>query len=275
MAFFYDIFLFIVEFFSSPITATTLVVLFTSFIFWKIKCYCDLDGVLSNFDERILKFTEKNPSEHEPKETFKQPIFHKGWLEADYKEQLVQQNDYKIFKYKFEDQITGNIVQFGGGSNSGIWSAILSKMAKHLTVVDYAPNMIKVVKKTFKLNKYPTDNVTFVCERMEKYNTNLETADYVIFTYSLSFSNLPATIKNLTKHCKPGCKVIIAETLKPLLMSMCTNLLKDALSEQKLWKNNLLKIEGLFDENPFWKKTKKKQILRAQIPSMHLFYEKK
>ena len=138
----------------------------------------------------ILKFTEKNPSEHELKETFKQPIFNKEWLEEDSKEQIVQKNHYNTFKYKFGDKIKGNIVQIGGGSNSSIWSAILSKMATHLTVVDYAPNMIKVVKKTFKLNKYSTDNVTFVCERMEKYNTNLETADYVIFTYSLSFSNL-------------------------------------------------------------------------------------
>ena len=205
----------------------------------------------------------------------KQPIFNKGWLEADYKEQLVEQKYYNAFKYKFGDKIKGNIVQFGGGSSSGIWSAILSKMAKHLTVVDYAPNMIKVVKKTFKLNKYSTDNVTFVCERMEKYNTNLETADYVIFTRSLSFSNLPATIKNLTKNCKPGCKVIIVETLKPLLTSMCTNMPKDTLYEHKRWKNNLLKIEGLFDKHSSWKKTKKKQILSGQIPDLHLFYEKK
>jgi 2-polyprenyl-3-methyl-5-hydroxy-6-metoxy-1,4-benzoquinol methylase len=206
----------------------------------------------------------------------RQPIFNKVWMDAkNHTEKMCNENHLRIFKYRFGEKITGNVVQFGGGSMSGVWSVILSKTADHLTVVDYSPAMVKIIKKTIKLNKISIDNLSIVCERMEKYNKNLGKADYVVFTYCMSFSNLSSTIKNITKHCKPGCKIIISETLKPLLFSMRTDLTKEGRSMQRRWKNNLLKIEGLFNKHPSWKKTKKKEVLGSSIPDLMLYYTRK
>lgn len=206
----------------------------------------------------------------------KTPLLHETWIIAkDHQEIKFEDRHLKIFNNKFGKNISGNIVHFGGGSGGGIWSYILAKNATKLTIVDYSPAMIKIIKNTFKLNNLSTKNIDIVCDLMESYNKNLPQADFVIFTWSMSFSNLNKTIKNITKNCKKGCKVIIAETLRPILASMRTDLSKETRSEMIKWKNNMLKIEELFNKNKEWKKSQKKEILGRGIPDLMLYYKKK
>ena len=200
---------------------------------------------------------------------YKTPILHETWITAkNQQETKFEDRDLTHFNNRFGKNISGNIVQFGGGSGGGIYSYILAQISTKLTIVDYSPAMIKIIKKTFKLNNLSTKNIDIVCDIMESYNKNLPQADFVIFTWSISFSNLNKTIKNITKNCKKGCKIIIAETLRPILASMRTDLSKEKHLEMIKWKNNLLKIEKLFNKNKAWKKTYKKKILGRNIPSL-------
>ena len=69
----------------------------------------------------------------------------------EYVERKRDKRDIFRFKYIFGNNISGNMVQFRGGSQSGIWSVILSKISSNLTIVDYLPPMIKVIKKNIKI----------------------------------------------------------------------------------------------------------------------------
>lgn len=178
-----------------------------------------------------------------------------------------------IFKNIFDNNISGNVVQFGRGSYSGIWSVILSKISNNLTIVDYSLPMIKVIKKTLKLNKIPMKNITIVNEKMENYNENLKNADHIIFSYSMSFSNINETMKNITDNSKIGCKINIAETLKPIIHNMRTDLNSKQKKYNTKWKNNLLKIEKSFNKKLSWKLLKK-EIKGNGIPSLVLYYIK-
>lgn len=133
--------------------------------------------------------------------------------------------------------------------------------------------MIKVIKKTLKLNKIPMKNITIVNEKMEDYNENLKDVDYIVFTFCMSFSNINKTMKNITDNSKIGCKIIITETLKPIIFDMRTDLKNEDKINNTKWKNNLLKIEKSFNKNLFWKLLKK-EIKGNGIPSLVLHYIK-
>ena len=201
------------------------------------------------------------------------PLLDKIWTKKNpcYIERKYEKEHILRLKYIFGNNISGNIVEFGGGSGSV--SIMLSKVAKKLTIVDYSPQMIKELKKTLKLNKIHMKNITIVNEKMENYKENLKDADYIIFTFSMSFSNINKTIKNITDNSKIGCKIIIAETLKPIIFDMRTDLNKEHKINNTKWKNNLLKIEKSFNKNLSWKLLKK-DIKGNRIPNLILHYTK-
>jgi len=190
----------------------------------------------------------------------KKPISDKAWLDKNSKwNQILKYTPEKLLmvkknvKYYLGNGIKGNVIQIGAVRT---FSLYLYTIATNLTIVDYSDPAIKASKGTFTKNSYSTKNVTFVTERMEKYS-KLKSADYILFTFSMSFSSIPDTIKNLDNNCKVGCKIIIIETLKSLLNSLRTDFSKKELNDKIKWKNNILLIEKLFKKNSKWKLTKK------------------
>lgn len=173
--------------------------------------------------------------------------------------------------------ISGNVVVFGGGG-CNIFNIIIASICDHVTLVDYSCTMIKKAEDNCKLNNISTNNIKFICDRMENY-TDLGDADYIIFQKSLSFANIPMMIKNLNKNCKKGCKIIIDETLKSIVLSLVItpthqHQIKD-IKNNKTWLNNQVKIEKLFNKNKQFKKSKKKSIMlsgKSIIPTMYLYY---
>ena len=108
------------------------------------------------------------------------------------------ENYFNWFNNNILKNIKGNILQIGGGSQSGLISVILSKITNQLTILDYSLNMINIVKKTIKLNLNSSNEIKFVQEKMENYS-ELHNIDNIIFTFSMSFSEIDKTIKNLDK----------------------------------------------------------------------------
>ena len=104
------------------------------------------------------------------KKKLKDPLSHDTWITAKghdsikFKPNIIEKRT-KEFMHIFGGDISGNVVQFGGGSGVGLWSMILSKMSDKLTVVDYSPAMVKNIKKTFELNSFLLDNVSIVEQR--------------------------------------------------------------------------------------------------------------
>ena len=190
----------------------------------------------------------------------KKPINNKEWLSKTTRfNQILEYTPEKLLmvkknvKYFLGNNIKGNVIQIGAVRT---YSLYLSTIATNLTIVDYSDAAIKASKGSFDKNSYSTKNVTFVTERMEKYS-KLKSADYILFTNSMSFSSIPDTIKNLDNNCKVGCKIIILEVLGSLLSSLRTDLSKKELNEKIKWKKNLLLIEKLFKKNPKWELSKK------------------
>ena len=167
------------------------------------------------------------------------PILNHIWIhpnENKYLPSFCGENNWSFFKYilnKHYHNLSGNIIQFGAGSSSGLWSYILSKLTDVLTIIDYSQPMLDIVKKTLTLNE-AHDNINTICQRMETY-TDLLNAKYIIYTFCMSFSNITETVKNLTNNTKKGCVVIIMETTKPIMKS------------NHVWANNLLLIEPTFE----------------------------
>lgn len=197
-----------------------------------------------------------------------EPLNHLDWINPSKLKYFSQKRD-KIFIDKYFNwfknilkNINGNILQIGGGSTSGMISVILSKFTDELIVLDYSLNMLNIVKKTIKLNLNSSKNIKFVEEKMENY-TELSNIDNIIFTYSMSFSDVYKTIKNLDKNCKIGCKIFIMEAFKPFVALMRTDLIEKDKKHYLKWKNNSLKIEKLLDKNKNWKKNSKKKIIKS------------
>jgi hypothetical protein len=197
-----------------------------------------------------------------------EPLNHLDWINPSKLKYFSQKRD-KIFIDKYFNwfknilkNINGNILQIGGGSTSGMISVILSKFTDELIVLDYSLNMLNIVKKTIKLNLNSSKNIKFVEEKMENY-TELSNIDNIIFTYSMSFSDVYKTIKNLDKNCKIGCKIFIMEAFKPFVALMRTDLIEKDKKYFLKWKNNSLKIEKLLDKNKNWKKNSKKKIIKS------------
>tara|TARA_X000000950_G_scaffold44431_1_gene50264 strand:- start:4212 stop:4868 length:657 start_codon:yes stop_codon:yes gene_type:complete len=210
-----------------------------------------------------------------------EPINHLNWIYPKKNEFnskkfdiIFIENYYDWFKNNILKNINGNILQIGGGS--GLISVILSKFTNELIVLDYSLNMLNIVKKTIKLNLNSSKNIKFVEEKIENY-TELSNIDNIIFTYSMSFSDVNKTIKNLDKNCKIGCKIFILESFKPFIQLMRTDLIKKDKKYFLKWKNNSLKIEKLLDNNKNWKKISKKKIIhyfKSENPVIILNYIK-
>ena len=197
-----------------------------------------------------------------------EPLNHLNWINPSKLKYFSQKRD-KIFIDKYFNwfknilkNINGNILQIGGGSGAGMISVILSKFTDELIVLDYSLNMLNIVKKTIKLNLNSSKNIKFVEEKIENY-TELSNIDNIIFTYSMSFSDVNKTIKNLDKNCKIGCKIFIMEAFKPFVALMRTDLIEKDKKYYLKWKNNSLKIEKLLDKNKNWKKNSKKKIIKS------------
>jgi len=167
------------------------------------------------------------------------PIFDPIWMnpnEHKYSPLLCGENNRSFFKYilcNYYDNLSGNIIQFCAGSSSGLWSYIISKLTNELTIIDYSQPMLDIVKKKLTLNE-AHNNINTICQRMETY-TDLLNADYILYTFCMSFSNITETVKNLTNNTQKGCVVIIMETSKPIMKS------------NHEWANNLLLIEPTFN----------------------------
>ena len=213
----------------------------------------------------------------------KEPIGHLEWINPKKFRYNSKKFDVIFIKHYFNwfnnnilKNIKGNILQIGGGSQSGLISVILSKITNQLTILDYSLNMINIVKKTIKLNLNSCNEIKFVQEKMENYS-ELHNIDNIIFTFSMSFSEIDKTIKNLDKNCKIGCKILIIETMKPFIELMITNLIKKDKKFYLNWKNNSLKIEKLLDNNKNWKKIYKTKIIKgfkSNLPIIILNYIK-
>ena len=144
----------------------------------------------------------------------KDPIGHLEWINPKKFRYNSKKFDVIFIEHYFNwfnnnnlKNIKGNILQIGGGSQSGLISVILSKITNQLTILDYSLNMINIVKKTIKLNLNSCNEIKFVQEKMENYS-ELHNIDNIIFTFSMSFSEIEKTIKNLDKNCKIGCKIL-------------------------------------------------------------------
>ena len=175
--------------------------------------------------------------EQKKKNTINKPIFNNIWLNpTKYLPLLCGENNWSFFRYilsDYYDNLYGNIIQFGAGSSSGLWSYILSNLTNELTIIDYSQPMLDIVKKTLTLNK-AHNNINSICQRMETY-TDLLNADYILYTFCMSFSNIAETVKNLTNNTQKGCVIIIMETSKPIMKS------------NHVWANNLLLIQPTFE----------------------------
>lgn len=146
--------------------------------------------------------------------------------------------------------------------------------------VDYSPAVIENTKELLKINKeYINKNsdIKLVCQRMEKY-TDLD-VDLIYFYFSLSFSDVKKTIRNLEKNCKKGSFILINEIMKPFIYAKYITKFNEYYTKEKhdvdnKWKKNIVLIKKLLDKSKKFKHINNYVSLNySPIPALTLIYK--
>jgi SAM-dependent methyltransferase len=182
----------------------------------------------------------------------------------------------KIFsKYNINNS-NKKIIEVGTGS--GELLIILSNIFNYVRGIDFSQKMIDNAKEILRVNKHlikSGSDVDAIVSNMEDYD-NYNVFDIILFSLSLSFSNVKKTIENLKKNCKKGTIIIIRETLRSFVYLEYVikidkkhkiNKEKDQL---KKWSNNIILLEKIMDYN--FKKIDKNVVINKGMPLLQLVY---
>jgi hypothetical protein len=218
----------------------------------------------------------------------KDPIFDKAWLNE--KVYLKKWSPKQINTIKNKTKITFSEIFndiksikkcliIGLNAETLIGMSYLFKNIKIINV-DYSPAVIENTKELLKLNKEHINKISdikLVCQRMEKY-TELD-ADLIYFHYSLSFSDVKKTIRNLEKNCKKNTVILIEEIMYPFIYAKYITKFNEYYTKERhdvyiKWKKNIVLIKKLLDKSKKFKHINN-YVSRnySSIPTLTLIYK--
>lgn len=218
----------------------------------------------------------------------KKPIFDEKWL--DEKVYLKKWSPKYINKIQSRSRIffseifndlgsIKNCLIIGMNAETLIGLSYLFKNIKIINV-DYSPAVIENTKELLKINKeYINKNsgIKLVCQRMEKY-TDLD-VDLIYFYYSLSFSDVKKTIRNLEKNCKKNTFILINEIMKPFIKTKYITKFNEFHTKENhdhaiKWKKNIVLIKKLLDKSKKFKHINNYvSLIYSEFPTLTLIYK--